>query len=83
MLPVLLMSFVWSKTQQRKEDALKLTRSFEAQVKDAQNRLDEAEQNALKGGRKLLPKWTLICELESELDAENGRSKMHKRISQI
>jgi myosin heavy chain 6/7 len=47
---------------------------LEAQTKDAQNRLDEAEQNALKGGKKAIAKMdTRIRELESELDAENRR----------
>merc|ERR1739842_255748 len=47
---------------------------LEAQVKDAQNRLDEAEQNALKGGKKAMAKMeTHIRELESEMDAENRR----------
>merc|ERR1712050_242221 len=47
---------------------------LEAQVKDAQTRLDEAEQNALKGGKKAISKMeTRIRELESELDAENRR----------
>merc|ERR1719348_2340931 len=47
---------------------------LEAQAKDAQNRLDEAEQNALKGGKKAMSKMeTRIRELESELDAENRR----------
>merc|ERR1719339_879406 len=47
---------------------------LEAQVKDAQNRLDEAEQNALKGGKKAISKMdTRIRELESELDAESRR----------
>merc|ERR1719158_1712541 len=47
---------------------------LEAQVKDAQNRLDEAEQVALKGGKKAVAKMeTRIRELESELDAENRR----------
>merc|ERR1712013_622765 len=48
---------------------------LEAQVKDAQSRLDEAEQNALKGGKKAMAKMdTRIRELESELDAESRRS---------
>merc|ERR1711963_1007545 len=47
---------------------------LEAQVKDAQSRLDEAEQTALKGGKKAMAKMdTRIRELESELDAENRR----------
>merc|ERR1712095_75430 len=45
-----------------------------AQVKDAQTRLDEAEQTALKGGKKAIAKMeTRIRELVSELDAENRR----------
>merc|ERR1719474_921627 len=47
---------------------------LEAQVKDAQNRGDEAEQNALKGGKKAMAKMeTRVRELESEMDAENRR----------
>merc|ERR1712203_341166 len=47
---------------------------LEAQVKDAQSRLDESEQSALKGGKKAIAKMeTRIRELESELDAENRR----------
>merc|ERR1712106_480911 len=46
----------------------------EAQCKDAANRADEAESNALKGGRKAMIKMeTRIRELESELDAEGRR----------
>ena len=45
-----------------------------SQVKDGQTRLDEAEQNALKGGKKAMAKMeTRIRELESEMDAENRR----------
>merc|ERR1712020_469847 len=59
------------------ETAMMLERDkklLEAQVKDAQNRLDEAEQNALKGGKKAMAKMeTRIRELESEMDAENRR----------
>jgi len=47
---------------------------LEAQCKDAATRADEAEVNALKGGRKAMIKMeTRIRELESELDAENRR----------
>merc|ERR1711913_276186 len=47
---------------------------LEAQVKDAATRVDEAEQNALKGGKKALAKMeTRVRELESELNAENRR----------
>merc|ERR1712176_466805 len=45
---------------------------LEAQCKDAATRADEAEVNALKGGRKAMIKMeTRIRELESELDAES------------
>ena len=45
---------------------------LEAQCKDAAARADEAEVNALKGGRKAMIKMeTRIRELESELDAES------------
>merc|ERR1711944_283090 len=47
---------------------------YECQLKDTQQRLDEAETNALKGGKKAMNKMeTRIRELESELDAENRR----------
>merc|ERR1712212_1005188 len=47
---------------------------MEAQCKDAATRADEAEVNALKGGRKAMFKMeTRIRELESELDAETRR----------
>jgi len=47
---------------------------LECQVKDVQVRLDDAETNALKGGKKAMNKMeTRIRELESEVDAENRR----------
>merc|ERR1712117_775009 len=47
---------------------------LDCQVKDMQQRLDEAESNALKGGKKAMNKMeTRIRELESELEAENRR----------
>ena len=47
---------------------------YECQVKDMQSRLDEAETNALKGGKKAMNKMdTRIRELESEVDAESRR----------
>merc|ERR1719343_1754334 len=47
---------------------------LDSQVKDATSKLDEAEQNALKGGKKAITKMeTRISELCSELDAENRR----------
>merc|ERR1719400_313682 len=47
---------------------------FECQVKDVQQRLDEAEANALKGGKKAMNKMEgRIRELESEVDTEARR----------
>merc|ERR1719432_607525 len=47
---------------------------LEAQAKDMQCRLDDAEQNALKGGKKAMSKMdSRIRELESEMDAESRR----------
>merc|ERR1719412_1685931 len=66
-----------AKSKCEQEAAMMLERDkklLEAQVKDAQNRVDEAEQNALKGGKKALANMeTRIRELESEFDAENRR----------
>ena len=55
---------------------------FECQVKDMQARLDEAETNALKGGKKAMNKMeTRIRELESEVDAEARRcGDAHKNL---
>merc|ERR1719283_178472 len=55
---------------------------LEAQVKDIVARCDEAETNALKGGKKAITKMeTRIRELESEMDAEGRRSgDAHKNL---
>merc|ERR1711974_443662 len=46
----------------------------QCQAKDMQIRLDEAEVNALKGGKKAMSRMeTRIRELESELEAESRR----------
>merc|ERR1712083_264486 len=46
----------------------------DCQVKDMQSRLDDAEVNALKGGKKAMHKMeSRIRELESEVDAEARR----------
>merc|ERR1719400_1375665 len=45
---------------------------LECQLKDVQQRLDEAETNALKGGKKAMNKMeSRIRELQSEMDAES------------
>merc|ERR1719474_1719945 len=55
---------------------------LEAQDKDLYNRCDEAETNALKGGKKAIAKMeTRIRELESEMDAEGRRfGDAHKNL---
>lgn len=52
----------------------KMRKNLEAQMKDMQVRLDEAEAAALKGGKKLIAKLEQKCrELESELENEQRR----------
>merc|ERR550534_232500 len=74
---------------QQMEKARKI---LDAQAKDLQQRLDEAETNALKGGKKAMNKMeTRIRELESEMDAENRRQadtqknlrKSERRIQEL
>merc|ERR1712008_552258 len=70
------------------EEALNLERNrtlHEAQVKDMQTKLDEADMNALKGGKKAMNKLeSRIRELQSELEAESRRMaegrKNHERM---
>merc|ERR1711997_117087 len=63
------------RSEQELAQALERDRKLlECHVKDMQQRLDEAETNALKGGKKAMNKMeTRIRELESELDAETRR----------
>uniref|UniRef100_A0A1A9X0Q5 Myosin motor domain-containing protein n=1 Tax=Glossina brevipalpis TaxID=37001 RepID=A0A1A9X0Q5_9MUSC len=52
----------------------KLRKALEQQIKELQVRLDEAEANALKGGKKAIQKLEQRCrELENELDGEQRR----------
>jgi len=52
----------------------RLRKALEQQVKDMQTRLDEAEQAALKGGKKVIQKLEQrVRELEQELDGEQRR----------
>ncbi|XP_011506377.1 PREDICTED: myosin heavy chain, muscle isoform X6 [Ceratosolen solmsi marchali] len=52
----------------------KLRKALETQIKDLQVRLDEAEANALKGGKKAIQKLEQrVRELENELDGEQRR----------
>merc|ERR1711937_950493 len=62
----------------------RMKKNMEGNVKDLQHRLDEAEQVALKGGRKQVQKMEArVRELENELDSEQRRTadgiKTYKR----
>ncbi|XP_064897273.1 myosin-6 [Columba livia] len=53
----------------------RMKKNMEQTIKDLQLRLDEAEQLALKGGKKQLQKLeTRVRELENELEAEQKRN---------
>merc|ERR1711943_158706 len=53
----------------------RLKKNMEDQLKDLQQRLDDAEQVALKGGKKAVQKLEgRVRELESELDAEQRKA---------
>ncbi|XP_062547760.1 myosin heavy chain, muscle-like [Armigeres subalbatus] len=52
----------------------KLRKALEQQIKELQVRLDDAETNALKGGKKAIQKLEQrVREIESELDSEQRR----------
>nr|XP_020669876.1 myosin-7-like [Pogona vitticeps] len=70
----------------------RMKKNLEQTVKDLQHRLDEAEQLALRGGKKQLQKLEArVHELENELDAEQKRGveaikgvrKYERRLKEI
>ncbi|GAB1298883.1 Myosin-6 [Apodemus speciosus] len=70
----------------------RMKKNMEQTIKDLQHRLDEAEQIALKGGKKQLQKLEArVRELENELEAEQKRSaesvkgmrKSERRIKEL
>uniref|UniRef100_A0A8D0GLT8 Uncharacterized protein n=1 Tax=Sphenodon punctatus TaxID=8508 RepID=A0A8D0GLT8_SPHPU len=70
----------------------RMKKNLEQTVKDLQHRLDEAEQLALRGGKKQLQKLEArVHELENELDAEQkrgieaikGMRKYERRVKEI
>merc|ERR1711978_69953 len=70
----------------------RMKKNMEQTVKDLQVRLDEAEQVALKGGRKQVQKLEArLRELENELDAEQRRSvegiksvrKLERKVKEV
>merc|ERR1711860_385471 len=81
-----------SAEQENAQGLEKNRRLREAQIKEMQAKLDEAETNALKGGKKAMNKMeTRIRELESELEAESRRqadaqknlNKSERRIKEL
>ncbi|XP_076804948.1 myosin-6-like [Clavelina lepadiformis] len=70
----------------------RMKKNMEQTVKDLQQRLDEAENIALKGGKKQVQKLeTRIRELENELDSEQRRNsdsvksqrKIERRLKEV
>merc|ERR1712173_204326 len=63
------------KEQDQSSHLERMKKNMESTVKDLQLRLDEAEQVALKGGRKQVQKLEArLRELENELDSEQKRT---------
>merc|ERR1711912_109301 len=80
------------KEQDQSSHLERMKKNMEQTVKDLQVRLDEAEQVALKGGRKQVQKMEArLRELENELDAEQRRTsesvknnrKMERKIKEV
>merc|ERR1711994_40067 len=79
------------KEQDQSSHLERMKKNMEQTVKDLQVRLDEAEQVALKGGRKQVQKLEArLRELENELDSEQRRTsesvkntrKMERKIKE-
>merc|ERR1712173_305131 len=80
------------KEQDQSSHLERMKKNMENSVKDLQLRLDEAEQVALKGGKKQVQKLEArMREIENELDAEQRRTadavkanrKMERRIKEV
>merc|ERR1712178_388338 len=70
-----MMSEELKKEQDQSQHLERMKKNMETSVKDLQLRLDEAEQVALKGGRKQVQKLEArMRELENELDSEQRRT---------
>merc|ERR1711974_52477 len=87
-----MMSEELKKEQDQSSHLERMKKNMEQSVKDLQSRLDEAEQVALKGGRKQVQKLEArMRELENELDAEQKRTaesiksnrKMERKIKEV
>merc|ERR1712062_557529 len=80
------------KEQDQSSHLERMKKNMESNVKDLQHRLDEAEQVALKGGKKQVQKLEArLREFENELDAEQRRSsdavkatrKLERKVKEI
>ncbi|KAL2091250.1 hypothetical protein ACEWY4_013513 [Coilia grayii] len=69
-----MMSEELKKEQDTSAHLERMKKNLESSVKDLQHRLDEAENTAMKGGKKQLQKLeTRVRELETEVEAEQRR----------
>ena len=69
------------KEQDQSQHLERMKKNQENSVKDLQMRLDEAEQVALKGGKKAVQKLEAKCrEIESELEAEQRRTGDNTKV---
>merc|ERR1739847_156224 len=80
------------KEQDQSSHLERMKKNMETSVKDLQLRLDEAEQVALKGGRKQVQKLeSRMREIENELDSEQRRTadavkasrKMERKVKEV
>merc|ERR1712157_50404 len=80
------------KEQDQSSHLERMKKNMEGNVKDLQHRLDEAEQVALKGGRKQVQKMEArVRELENELDGEQRRTadgikasrKLERKVKEV
>merc|ERR1712106_265622 len=80
------------KEQDQSQHLERMKKNMEVQLKDLQGRLDEAEQVALKGGKKQVQKLeSRVRELESDLANEAKRSsegqkgirKLERKVKQF
>merc|ERR1712242_546716 len=83
-----MMSEELKKEQDQCQHLERMKKNMECTVKELQVRLDEAEQVALKGGRKQVQKLEArMRELENELDAEQKRTaesiKSNRKIKEV
>merc|ERR1712061_957336 len=87
-----MMSEELKKEQDQSSHLERMKKNMESTVKDLQLRLDEAEQVALKGGRKQVQKLEArMRELENELDSEQRRTadsikntrKIERKVKEI